>query len=134
VTVEDQRVGGSSMLLEISNAMVGIYKEIFGRGPGLARTFWAGPDTLTVLLEQTLTPAERSLVAMGEHQALRDTRLLFQYGSMDAFCGAIERITGRKVRAFISGIDTHVEGLSIETFVLHPPGYDGPSRVELGKG
>jgi hypothetical protein len=34
------------------------------------------------------------------------------------------------VRSFISGIDTEVEGLSTEMFILHPPGYDGPSRIE----
>jgi hypothetical protein len=31
----------------------------------------------------------------------------------------------------ISGIDTEVEGLAVELFVLHPAGYDGPSRSEL---
>jgi hypothetical protein len=47
------------------------------------------------------------------------------------FCDPIEEITGRKVRAFLSGIDTEVDGLSAEVFVLHPDGYDGPSRTEL---
>jgi uncharacterized protein YbcI len=125
---------GSPVLLKISNAMVSLYKETFGRGPGSARTFWAGPDTVTVILEQTLTPAERNLAQMGEHLRLRDTRLFFQYATTGALCAIVERFTGRKVRAFVSGIDTHVEGLSIETFVLHPPGYDGPSRAELGEG
>ncbi|MDX6707928.1 MAG: hypothetical protein QOK16_4457 [Solirubrobacteraceae bacterium] len=36
------------------------------------------------------------------------------------FCDSIERITGRKIRAFISGIDT-VADVATETFVLHPP-------------
>jgi hypothetical protein len=31
---------------------------------------------------------------------------------------------------FLRGIDSQVEGLSIETFVLHPVGYAGPSRIE----
>jgi hypothetical protein len=47
------------------------------------------------------------------------------------FCEPIERITGRKVRAFISGIDTEADGLSVETFVLHPEGYTGPSRIPV---
>jgi hypothetical protein len=42
----------------------------------------------------------------------------------------VERVTGRKVRAFLSSIDTEVDGLSMETFVLHPKGYDGPSRID----
>jgi hypothetical protein len=31
----------------------------------------------------------------------------------------------------VSGIDTAVEGLAMEVFVLHPPGYGGLSRAEL---
>jgi uncharacterized protein YbcI len=119
----------TTMLMEVSNAMVRLYKEQFGRGPRLARTFWAGPDALAVFLEDTLTPAERKLVKLDEHQRLRDTRMFFQYATVREFCEPIERITGRKVRSFLSGIDTAVEGLSIESFVLHPEGYDGPSRI-----
>ena len=117
--------------LAISNAMVHVYKEHFGRGPTKTRTYWAGPDVVTVTLEDTLTRAEHNLVKMGEHERLRDLRLRFQYGSVPEFCEPIERITGRKVRAFISGIDTRAGGLSVETFVLHPEGYEGPSRGEL---
>src|SRR4051794_36507857 len=120
----------ASALMEISNAMVRLYKQQFGRGPTAARTYWAGPDVLACILEDTLTPAERSLVKMGEHQRLRDTRMVFQYATVREFCEPVERITGRKVRAFMSGIDTEVDGLSLECFVLHPVGYDGPSRIE----
>ena len=83
-----------------------------------------------MLLEHTLTPAERNLVQLGEHQHLRDTRMFFQYATVPEFCEPVERLTGRKVRSFLSAIDTEVDGLCIETFVLHPRGYDGPSRSE----
>jgi uncharacterized protein YbcI len=120
----------ANVLLEISNAVVRLFKEQFGRGPTSARTYWTGPDALSVILEDTLTPAERAMVAMGEHQRLRDMRLFFQVATTREFCEAIERLSGRKVRAFVSGTDTHVGGLSIESFVLHPDGYDGASRAE----
>ena len=42
----------------------------------------------------------------------------------------MEFLTGRKVRSFLSAIDTEVDGLSTETFLLHPEGYDGASRIE----
>jgi uncharacterized protein YbcI len=113
--------------------MVRLYKEQFGRGPTKARTHWCGPDLITVTLEDTLTPAERNLVKMGEHQRLRDLRIFFQYASVREFCEPIEAITGRKVRAFFSAIDTHVDGMSIETFVLYPEGEDGPSRIEYAE-
>ena len=121
----------NSPLLAISNEMVRLYKEQFGRGPTKTRTLWAGSDVLVVLLEDTLTPAERNLAELGEHQRLRDLRTFFQYASAREFCEPIERISGRKVRAFLSGIDTRADGLATEIFVLHPEGSDEPSRIDL---
>jgi uncharacterized protein YbcI len=123
-------MGRPSVLLAISEAMIRLYKEQFGRGPTRTRTHWCGDDILAVILEETLTPAERNLVLMGEHQRLRDLRMFFQYASVREFCTPVEQMTGRKVRAFISGIDTATDGLATEMFILHPPGYDGPSRID----
>ena len=120
----------NGILSAISNEMVRIYKESFGRGPTKTRTQWAGPDIIVVTLEQTLTPAERKLVDMGEQGRLRDLRLLFQYAEVASFCDPIERLTGRKVRAFISGIDAKAD-LASEMFVLHAQGYDGKSRADI---
>jgi uncharacterized protein YbcI len=124
---QGDRTQHQGLLSAISGEMVRIYKEQFGRGPTKTRTHWAGPDLLVVTLEQTLTPAEHQLRKLGEHKQLRDLRLLFQYADVDVFCEPIERLTGRKVRAFISGMDTD-EDLATEVFALHPDGYDGPSR------
>ncbi len=125
--IDDEAPSGS-MLSAISNEMVRIYKNQFGRGPTKTRTNWAGPDVVVVTLEDTLTPAERSLRDLGEHKHLRDLRLLFQYAQSDLFCEPVERLTGRKVRAFISGIDTDADVAS-EMYVLHPEGYEGPTRT-----
>lgn len=114
-------------LSAISNEMVRIYKDHFGRGPTKTRTQWAGPDILVVTLEQTFTAAEHKLCELGEHARLRELRQLFQYAEKAAFCAPIEQLTGRTVRAFVSGIDTEAD-LATELFVLHPPGYEGPSR------
>jgi uncharacterized protein YbcI len=122
-----------SASLEISNTMVRLYKEQFGRGPTKTRTHWCGDDLIVVTMEDTLTPAERNLAKMGEHQRLRDLRLFFQYASVREFCEPIEAITDRKVRAFFSAIDTEVDGMAIETFVLWPEGSDGPSRTEFAE-
>ena len=122
--------GRNGVLMEISNVMVRLHKEQFGRGPTAARANWAGGNTIVCELEETLAPVERNLVAMGEHQRLRDTRMFFQYATVREFCEPIERITGRKVKAFMSAIDTEADGFVTELFVLHPEGYDGPSRIE----
>jgi uncharacterized protein YbcI len=118
-TFESAAADGRRPLFEISKAMVQIYKDQFGRGPTKVRTHYAGPDTLVCLLENTFTPAERNLQAMGEHQRLRDIRLLFQYAETSRFTVPIERITGRRVRGFVSGIDTNAD-VACELFVLEP--------------
>jgi uncharacterized protein YbcI len=107
----------SSVLADISREMVGLYKEQFGRGPTKTRTNFAGLDIVVVTLEDSLTPAERRLAEMGEHQRLRDTRLYFQHATEEQFKGVIERLLDRKVRAFISGIDTR-QDVSSEIFYL----------------
>jgi uncharacterized protein YbcI len=132
-TAESEGARSQNVISAISNEMVRLYKEQFGRGPTRTRTQWAGPDVVVVTLEDTFTPAERSLRRLGEHKQLRDLRLLFQYAEIDAFCEPVERITGRKVRAFISGIDTEAD-LATETFVLHPHGYEGESRSVIHTG
>ncbi len=108
-----------SLLLTVSNEMVRIYKEQFGRGPTKARTDWAGPDVLVATLKESLTPAERNLAEMGELQRLRDTRMFFQYASEDEFVSTVEGIVGRKVVAFVSGIDAKRD-VSVEVFYLEP--------------
>jgi len=110
-----------STLAAISNAMVRLYKELFGRGPTKARSYFAGPDVLVCILRETFTPAERSLVAMGEKQRVRDARVFFQHASEDQFKGAIEQILDRKVTGFVSGVDVGVD-LAAEIFVLEPAG------------
>jgi len=120
----------TSALMEISNAMVRLYKQQFGRGPTAARTNWCGPDVVMCVLEDTLTPAERNLAKMGEHQRLRDTRMFFQYATVREFCEPVEQITGRTVRSFHSSIDTKINGMSVETFIFYPEGQEGPSRTE----
>lgn len=124
--VEAATDGHDSVRAEISREMVRLYKEQFGRGPTKARTEFAGPDIVVCTLEDSLTPAERSLVEMGEHQRLRDTRMCFQHATEKKFCEVIERILGRRVRAFISGIDTSAD-ISSEVFHLES-GASGPRR------
>jgi hypothetical protein len=57
--------------------------------------------------------------------------VFFQYATVREFCTPVERLTGRKVRAFLSGIDTLADGVAAEMFVLHPVGYAGSSRAEV---
>ena len=118
-TTQDGPPCDQSIAMETSNEMVRLYKELWGRGPTKARTNFAGPNTLIVTLEESLTQSEKNLARMDQHQRLRDLRTFFQHNSEDAFVGIVERTTGRKVRAFVSGIDTKRD-VSSEIFYLEP--------------
>lgn len=115
-----------SPLLQISNAMVRLYKEAYGRGPTKARAQFAGPDTLVILLEDTMTVVDRNLAAMGEHERLRESRLFFQHALEDQFRAVIENTLGRRTVAFISGIDSRHD-VAIEVFTLEPQAHPPPS-------
>src|SRR5215203_1937237 len=106
-------------LQELTNAMVRLYKELFGRGPTKARTAYAGPDAILATIQNSLTAAERNMVDLGEHQRVREIRMFFQHASDSEFRNTVEQITGRKVWAFVSGIDTD-EDVSSEVFYLEP--------------
>ncbi len=118
-------IADRSPMLEISNAMVRLYKEAFGRGPTKARAHFAGPDTLVVVLENSLTVAERNLVALGEHQRLREARLFFQYALEDQFRAIVEEALGRRTVAFVSGLDT-ARDVAMEVFTLESTSADEP--------
>lgn len=110
---------GQPVQLAVSNAIVHLYKEKFGRGPTKARTHFAGPDILICTLQDSFTPAERTLVELGEHERLRDSRMFFQYATEPEFRALVEQLTGREVYAFVSGIDTRHD-VSSEVFYLVP--------------
>ncbi len=80
----------ATQLTAITRAMVAIYKDQFGRGPRYAHSHYVSGDSIVCFLEGSLTPVERTLAELGEHQRLRDIRLLFQYAAEDGFRSAVE--------------------------------------------
>jgi uncharacterized protein YbcI len=115
VEVQDPR--GARLLQEISRAMVKLYREQFGRGPETVWTRYGGPDALLCVLGNSLTPVERSMVQLGEEQRVRELRMMFQHTTEPKFRAEVERITGRRVIGFMSGMDVHND-LSSEVFTL----------------
>jgi uncharacterized protein YbcI len=117
------------LLSRISNAMVHLYKEDFGRGPTKTKTYFAGPDIVVCVLRDTFTRAEQRMAEEGEHQRLRDTRLFFQHATEKEFRKVVEEATGRRVTSFVSGIDTR-EDVAIEFFTLEPDGAESAEAAE----
>jgi uncharacterized protein YbcI len=104
-------------LAAVSNTIVKLHKEQFGRGPTHARSDFAGRDTLVCTLEDALLPAERAMVDSGATDRVRGTRTDLQAATAELFIRAIEDILGRKVRAFASAIDPPA-GVVFEVFSL----------------
>jgi uncharacterized protein YbcI len=107
-----------SVATEISNAVVRAYAEYLGRGPTKARTV-LGADLVSVVLEDTFTRAERKLVENGEERLVVDTRRVVQGTMRDDLVAAVEKLTGRKVVAFLSDQQADPD-FAIESFVLEP--------------
>ena len=120
-----------SPLLEISNAMVSLYKKAFGRGPTKARAQFAGHDTLLVSLESSLTVAERHLAALGEHRRIREARLVLTDALEHQFRAIVEHALGRRTLAFASGIDT-ARDMTVQVFTLAPDG-DGSRPAQTNR-
>ena len=116
---EVSRPTGGRLNQEIANAVVRSYKRLLGRGPTKAQAFFRH-NFIVVVLEDSLTAAERSLAAGGQRDAVLEMRLRYQGVMRDDLVRAIEVITDGKVDAFVSG--NHIApDLAVELFVLDRP-------------
>jgi uncharacterized protein YbcI len=131
--VEDHVAGErGGMLTEVSNAVVQIHKQFYGKGPTQARTHLTR-DLLAVVLEGGFTRGEQTLNERGHARDVLLSRMAMQESVQREFCDAIERIVGRSVRSFMSANDP-LAGLQTEIFILHPDGADGACAYSAGLG
>jgi uncharacterized protein YbcI len=108
----------------ISSAVVKLLREYTGRGPTKARTY-IDENFISVVLEDTLTMGERSLVKDGRTELVLTTRKAFQDTMAEQLIAAVERHSGRSVRAFLSS--NHIDpDIAIESFLLHRRNEDDP--------
>ena len=110
---------GGELNAAITSALVGIHTEYLGRGPKSASTFHYG-RVLVTLMHDVLTPAEKSLARTHQSDAVSHLRHLFQETMETDLREAVERLTGRKVLAFISGNDLDPD-IAAELFILDAP-------------
>jgi uncharacterized protein YbcI len=118
-----------SMAARISNLVVQLMSAYTGRGPTKAWTS-IDHDLITVVLRDSLTRGERSLVGDGREQLVIDMRRAYQHTMRDDVIAGVEDITGRGVMAFLS--DNQIDpDIGVESFVLEPQAYDGDGRTRL---
>jgi uncharacterized protein YbcI len=110
-----------NMRLAVSNALVGVKKQLYGKGPVKAKTYFNDNYVFTVL-EGGMTRNEETLLAAGEHRLVRDYRLRFQEAVAETITAAVEEVTGRHVLAYHSQVVFDPDQV-FEIFVL-----DGPPR------
>ena len=121
---DQQGRGGPSAM--ISTATVQVLQEYTGRGPTKAKTA-INEDLVTVLLADTLTKGERTLVDNGHSEQVLQLRRNYQAAMRDDLIAIVERQLERKVIAFMS--QNHIDpDLAVETFVLEHDG--GRSNAE----
>jgi uncharacterized protein YbcI len=112
---------GGNMRLAISNSLVAVKKQLYGKGPVKAKTY-INDNYVFAVLEGGLTRNEETLLAAGEHRLVREYRLRFQEVVGDTIRESVERVTGRNVMAYHSQIVFDPDR-AFEIFVL-----DGPPR------
>jgi len=105
-----------SVTAAISNAAVRITSEFTGRGPTQAHTS-IRDDVVLVVMRETLTKSERTLLANGEGDFVLEMRERLQLTMRKAFIDTIEMIVQREVIAFMSA--DHLEpDMAVGIFVL----------------
>src|SRR5436189_3814269 len=113
---ERDRSSLGEMRATISNEIVRLQAEYYGKGPTRAKTYIV-EDLVVVVLEESFTRAEKTLAQRGERDAIEHIRRRFQQQMADEFTSVVEQSTGRKVRVFLS--ETNVDqDVSVETFLL----------------
>jgi uncharacterized protein YbcI len=111
-------VGGDDLTRAISAAMVTLYGEVYGHDRTTASTY-INDNVVVCILEGILTSSEQDLVATGSASEVIDGRVAFQADREDDFSAAIERLTLRRVVAFMSANQTS-PGIAAEMFFLAP--------------
>ena len=107
---------------EIATAIVRLQSEYYGKGPTKAKTYITD-DLVVVVLEETFTKAEMTLISRGEKESIQEIRRRFQRAMEEEFTSVVEQATGRVVRVFLS--ETNLEAdISVEFFLLGEPRTD----------
>jgi uncharacterized protein YbcI len=124
MAIEEQaHLRGGELNAALTSAIVGIHTNHLGRGPSSASSFH-NENVVAVLMRDVMTQVEKTLSRSGSGQAVSNMRHLYQQTMAEEFKEAVERLTGRKLVAFISGNHTDPD-IAVELFILDGvPGAD----------
>ena len=126
---------GGSLLAAISTSIVKLVREHYGRGPIKAKTYALDDIVVCVMRGSGFTPLEKTMMESADSDrgervvAMRED---FQRLMSERYKETIERLTGRKVMAFLS--QAHIEpDITLEVFFIDRP-LEGFGAVEVTDG
>jgi uncharacterized protein YbcI len=106
------------VLTAVSDGLVALLKEFYGRGPSQAKTYYHD-DLVVCVLRGGFTRVEQTLLDGGRGAAVIEQRMAFQEVMRERFIAVIEHATGRPVIGFMSGNQQNPD-MICEVFVLSP--------------
>jgi uncharacterized protein YbcI len=116
-SAQDESSAPSSALQAISNGLVHLMSESYGRGPTKAKTYILDDTYVCCVMHEIFTTAEQTLIEAGEKDLVRRTRIAFQTALADEFKGVVEEALGRRVLTYQSQI-VFDPAASFEFFIL----------------
>ena len=117
------------VLTAISDGMVALLKEFYGRGPTQAKTYYHD-DLVACLMRGGFTRVEQTLRRAGRGHAVIEQRMAFHEVMRERFVAVIEHATGRPVIGFMSGSQQDPD-LICEVFVLSPSDLVAPHEAPV---
>ena len=114
----DAETAHGDVLTAISDGMVALLKEFYGRGPTRTKSYY-DDDLVVCVLRGGFSRVEQTLLDGGRGPAVIRQRMEFQELMRDRFVAVIEDATGRQVIGFMSGNQQHPD-MMCEVFILAP--------------
>jgi uncharacterized protein YbcI len=110
---------GGELLAAISNAIVGLLREHYGRGPMKAKTYVLD-DLIVCVMRNGFTAIEETMMAGGHPESVVELRQDFQKLMASRYRAEVERLSGGKVVGFLSQV--HIDpDLTVEMFLMDRP-------------
>ena len=123
MSAPDTPLTGDRLLAAVTDALVTLHKRYHHREPVTAKTMLMSDELLACVMGGVFTDVEKTLIELQRQTIVQQTRSAFQDAMQDRFIGEVERLSGRRVLAFMS--NSHVgPDLEIELFMLAPADHD----------
>jgi uncharacterized protein YbcI len=119
------------VLTAISDGIVALMKEFYGRGPTRTKTYYED-DVVVCLMRGGLSRVEQTLLEGGRGPAVIQQRMEFQDLMRERFAAVIEQATGRRVIGFMSGNQQDPDIMS-ELFILAPTDLVDDHEIPAGR-